>query len=58
VQLSLNFVIPLQPETPLERLEPEQHAPNWSHALARIITKAAGRTAAPMNQARRNDDAN
>ena len=58
MQLSLNFLISPQPATPLERLEPEQHAPNWSHALARIITKAAGRTAAPMNQARRNDDAN
>ena len=48
MQLSLNFVIPLQPETPLERLEPEQHAPNWSHALARIITKVAGRPEPPM----------
>jgi hypothetical protein len=49
VQLSLNFLISPQPATPLERLEPEQRA-KLVHALARIITKAAGRTATPMNK--------
>jgi hypothetical protein len=47
VQLSLNFLTPPQPATPLERLEPGQRA-ELVLALARIITKAAGRVELPM----------
>jgi hypothetical protein len=47
VQLSLNFLTPPQPATPLERLEPEQRA-ELVLALARIITKAAGHPEPPM----------
>lgn len=42
MQLSLNFLTPPQPATPLERLEPE-HRAELVHVLARIITKAAAR---------------
>lgn len=48
MQLSLNFLIPPQPVTPLNRLEPEQHD-ELVHALARIITKAAGHAGSPPN---------
>ena len=47
MQLSLNFLTPPRPATPLERLEPGQRA-ELVQALARIITKAAGRAEPPM----------
>ena len=40
MQLSLNFLTPPLPATPLERLDPEQRI-ELVRALARIITKAA-----------------
>jgi hypothetical protein len=48
MQLSLNFLTSPQPATPFEQLEPEQRA-ELVHALARIITKAAGRADAAVN---------
>lgn len=45
MQLSLNFLTPPRPATPFERLEPEKRA-EFVQALARIISKAAGRRAA------------
>jgi hypothetical protein len=55
VQLSLNFLTPPQPAAPLERLEPGQRA-ELVQALARIITKTAGRAA--DDRGGRDDDAN
>lgn len=43
MQLSLSFLNPAQPVTSLDRLDPEQRA-ELVRALARIITKAAGRS--------------
>jgi hypothetical protein len=47
VQLTLTFLTPPQPETPLDRLEPAQRA-ELVRTLAAIIAKAASRTAPPM----------
>ena len=49
MQLSMNFLIPVHPATPLERLDPERHA-ELIQALARIITKAVGPTEPPTNK--------
>jgi uncharacterized tellurite resistance protein B-like protein len=49
VQLSLNFLTSPHPATPLERLDPERRA-ELIQALARIITKASGRTEPSMGK--------
>jgi hypothetical protein len=49
VQLFLNFLTPPQPATPLDRLDPKQRA-ELVRALARIITKAAGRGESPNKE--------
>lgn len=49
MQLSLNFLTPPHPARPLERLDPERRA-ELIRALARIITKAAGRTEPSENK--------
>lgn len=49
MQLSLSFLNPAQPITSLDRLDPEQRA-ELVRALARIITKAAGRGEPPIGK--------
>lgn len=49
MQLSLNFLNPAQPATPLERLDPEQRA-ELVRALAWIITKAARPAEPPIDK--------